>query len=162
MTGVFPHPGGFMRVVQYSLAALILVFASTSIASSSSENVVVDDVIIYYAVLPAEMLRGYPAGSDEGRMHGGVPNGRHVHHVQIALFDSQTNTRITDARVSATVSEAGLAETRIELEPFVIGDALTYGAYFEFSNLTRYQIDIRAVLPDSGRVIEHKFEFKHH
>lgn len=94
-------------------------------------------------------------------MHGGVPDGRHIHHVQIALFDAQTNARISDARVTVTVAEVGLAGRSAELEPFRIGDALTYGDYFEFRKRDLYRIQVRAALPADGRVVEKTFEYRH-
>lgn len=145
-------------------AGLVAVLISSSAAAfgqTTSDVAVVDNVTMYLAVLPAEMLRIFPPGSEESRMHGGVPDGRHIHHVQIALFDAQTNARISDARVTVTVAEVGLAGRSAELEPFRIGDALTYGDYFEFRKRDLYQIKVRAVLPDDGRVVEKTFEYRH-
>jgi len=164
MSSAFPGTGGLIRDLKYGLAAILLVFSSATFAQSASDVsdvAVVDDVVIYHAILPAEMLRTYPAGSQEALMHGGVPGGKHFHHLQIALFDARTNARITDASVSATISEVGLAGSLQELEPFAIGDALTYGGYFGFSKLDLYKIEVRATLPDGDRVIEHSFEYRH-
>ena len=160
MVSALPRPDGLIRALRYGLAAILLAFSGTAFAQSSSDVAVVDNVLIYYAVLPAETLRTYPAGSEETRMHGGVPGGKHVHHVQIALFDAQTNARITGARVVATVNEIGLAGSELELEPFLVGDALTYGGFFEFRKRDRYQIKVRAILSDDGRVIEKKFDYR--
>jgi hypothetical protein len=161
MINVMSRPFGKMRALRQGLIALLLVFSSAQIAQSSSDVVVVDNVTIYYAVLPAEMLRSFPPGSDEAQMHGGVPSGRHVHHVQIALFDATTGARITGASVTVVVAEIGLGGVERDLEPFQIGDAETYGGYFDLQTRDLYQIRVRATLPDGGRVIEHTFEFRH-
>lgn len=161
MTRTLFRTSGPMRVVRQALAAALLALAGAANAQSSSDYALADGVAIYYAVLPAEMLRGYPSGSDEARMHGGVPGGRHVHHLQIALFDAATGARIDDARVTARVAETGLGGEERELEPFAVGDALTYGGYFEFQNRALYRIEVRAALPDGGRVIEKTFEYRH-
>ena len=155
------RPLGPMQTLRQGLAALLLVFAGAAYGQTSSDYAVVDGVTIYYAVLPAEMLRGFPPGSDEVQMHGGVPGGKHVHHVQIALFDAVTSVRITDARVTATVAEVGLSSEELILKPFLVGDALTYGGYFEFQKRELYKIDVRAALPDGGRVIEKTFNYRH-
>ena len=152
---------GSMRALRQILAAVLVVFSGAAYAQSSSDYAVVDGVAVYYAVLPAEMLRSYPQGSGEAKMHGGVPGGKHVHHLQIALLDAKTSARIEDARVSARVTEIGLGGTEKLLEPFQIGDALTYGGYFEFQKRDLYEIRVRAVLPEGGRVIEKTFEYRH-
>lgn len=161
MISMLSRPIRSMRTVRQALAAILLVFSSAAMAQTSSDYAVVDDVAIYYAVLPAEMLRTYPAGSTEALMHGGVPGGKHVHHLQIALFDAKTSARITDAKVAANVAELGLGSIEKTLEPFQVGDAVTYGGYFEFGKRQLYEIQVQVTLPDGGKVIEKTFEYKH-
>ena len=153
--------GSMRNALRAGVAALLIAAPGTAPAQTISDFALVDGATIYLAVLPAEMLRTYPAGSEESRMHGGVPDGKHVHHVQTALFDMLTNARISDARVSATVSEPGLAGSRAKLEPFLVGGALTYGGYFEFQKRDLYQIRVTAELPDDGRILEKTFEYRH-
>jgi hypothetical protein len=161
MINVMSWPFETMHALRQGLIALLLVFSSAQIAQSSSDVVIVNNVTIYYAVLPAEMLRNFPPGSEEARMHGGVPGGGHVHHIQIALFDATTGARITGASVSVMVAEIGLGGIERELEPFQVGNAVTYGGYFDFQRRDLYQIRVRATLPDGGRVIENTFEYRH-
>lgn len=154
-----PKPLG--RILRAGIAALLIASPGPALAQTTSDYAVVDDVTIYLAVLPAEMLRAYPPGSEESRMHGGVPSAKHVHHLQVALFDSQSGERITDAVVTATVAEFGLAGTSKDLEPFTIGDTLTYGEFFKFQKRDLYEVKVRALLPEDGRVIEKTFEYEH-
>jgi hypothetical protein len=137
-------------------------FSNAAFATDSSDYKVVDGIAIYYAAIPAEIIRGHPKGHPEAVMHGGVPDGRHVHHLLIALFDGDSLERITDAKVTANISEVGLAPNKLELEPFTVAGALTYGNYFEFSNLATYTIDIEVRRPGSPRAVETRFEYKHH
>ncbi|MFV2034185.1 MAG: hypothetical protein ACC631_03575 [Halocynthiibacter sp.] len=150
------------RAVMLGIAAILMLGTGTALAADTSDYRVVDGVLIYYAVLPAEMVRAYPKGSPEARMHGGVPGGKHVHHIQVALFDSASNERITDAQVTATISEVGFFGTELKLEPFLVAGYLTYGNYFEFSKLAPYAITIRLEQPASTDVVEVKFEYRHH
>lgn len=143
------------------VAAALIVLAGTAGAQTTSDYTDVDGVTIYLAVLPAEMLLSFPPGSEETRMHGGVPRGRHIHHVQVALFDSRTGDRINGAAVTATVAEVGLGGLTRTLEPFAIGDALTYGQYFEFEKRVHFDVTIRAALPEGGRVVETTFDYEH-
>ena len=149
------------RTLRAGIAAILIASSGGALAQTTSDYAVVDGVTIYYAVLPAEMLRTYAPGSQEARMHGGVPGGKHVHHLQIALFDASTSARIEDARVTAMIAEIGLGGTEKALEPFLVGDALTYGGYFEFQKRDLYEIRVRAVLPEGGSVIERTFEYRH-
>ena len=161
MTKLFWRPVRSLRSLRYMLAAILLSVSGAAYAQVSSDYAVVDDVTIYYAILPAEMLRTFPAGSQEARMHGGVPGGKHVHHVQVALFDAITGDRIADANVTATIKEEGLGGADYLLEPFKVGDTLTYGGYVEFQESSLYNISFRVMLPEDGRVITETFEYRH-
>ena len=161
MISVLSQPFGSMRALQQGQAPLRLAFSGVAYGQGPSDYAVDDDVAIYYAVLPAEMLRTYPPGSDEARMHGGVPREKHVHHVQIALFGAETGARITNASLVATINEVGLGGTELALESFQVGDVQTYGNYFEFQKRDLYEIKVRAVLPADGRVITKTFEYRH-
>lgn len=140
----------------------VLVPARAAEAAVTSDYVVVGDVLIYFAVVPAEMLRPFPKGSSESRMHGGVPKGKHSHNLMVALFDAKTNDRIADAEVIARISEVGLAVTTLPLEPFTVQDALTYGNYFEFEKLALYEIGVSMTRPNRRQSIETTFRYRHH
>lgn len=149
------------RAMRANVIGLLLATSGPAFGQTISDFAVVDDVTIYLAVLPAEMLRTFPPGSEESRMHGGVPGGRHVHHVQVALFDAKTGARLTDAEVVATVAEVGLGGTRRTLDPFTIGDAETYGGYFELQPRQHYKVGIQATFPDDKRIVEQTFDYEH-
>lgn len=136
--------------------------AGVSIASEPADYKVADGIGIYYAVLPAEIVRGHPKGHPEATMHGGVPSGKHIHHVMVALFEGETLDRITDAEVQATVLEIGLSGETKNLEPFTIAGALTYGNYFEMPSQTVYRIKVEVRRPDSQKVVKTVFEYTHH
>ena len=72
-SGRFTRFIGSRRALRQGLTALLVVASGAAYGETSSDYTVVDDVAIYFAVLPAEMLRGFPPGSEEARMHGGVP-----------------------------------------------------------------------------------------
>jgi len=142
--------------------AILVSIAGVSFASEPGGYKVVDGTAIYFAVLPAEMIRGHPKGHPETTMHGGVPSGKHVHHVMVALFEAKSFDRITDAEVKATVSEIGLAGKTKNLEPFTVAEALTYGNYFEMPSQTIYRVKVAVRRPGSSETIEAMFEYTHH
>lgn len=142
--------------------AILVSIAGVSIASQPGDYIIADGIGIYYAVLPAEMIRGHPKGHPEATMHGGVPSGKHVHHVMVALFEGKTLDRITDAEVKATVSEIGLSGETKNLEPFTVAGALTYGNYFEMPSQTIYRIRVEVRRPSSQKIVKTVFEYTHH
>ncbi len=143
-------------------AAILVSIAGASFASEPGGYKVVDGTAIYFAVLPAEIIRGHPKGHPEATMHGGIPSGKHVHHVMVALFEAKSFDHITDAEVGATVSEIGLAGKTRNLEPFTVAGALTYGNYFEMPSQTIYRIRVEVRRPGSPETIEATFEYTHH
>lgn len=151
-----------IRTVGLGIVASLMLASNAAVAADTSGYTTVDGMLVYYAVLPAEIVREFPTGSPEAEMHGGVPGGRHVHHIQIAAFDAETSERITDAQVSASIAEIGLGSESIELEPFLVDDVLTYGGYFEFSKLATYAIDIRIERPDAAAATRVRFDYRHH
>ena len=142
-------------------ATPILLMPGRSMADAHNGYLVDHGIAVYYAVIPAEMIRGHPKQHPEATMHGGVPNRPHVHHVMLALFDASSLERIFDAEVAATVGEIGLAGERKKLEPFTVADALTYGNYFEFHPRIDYRVRVDIRRPGSPKAARVEFEFKH-
>ena len=89
-------------------AAVVMLFVGTALADHSGYKAA-DGLTIYYAVVPAEMLRAYPEGSPEATMGGGIPRGKNVHHLMVAVFEGKSKERITDAQVTVRVRETGLS-----------------------------------------------------
>jgi hypothetical protein len=112
-----------------------------------------DGVVIYFAVVPAAFVFGHPAEHTGGGMHGGTPEGRYVHHLLVALFDSATGMRITDASVVAVVQGGRQpSETRIELTPMTIGGAQAYGGFATLPPRDRYHVEIEVARPGAAAV----------
>ena len=154
--------GCLRYAISLAQAAIIVLVAGTAFAADAPGQKVVDGIQIYYAVTPAEIIRGYPKDAPEASMHGGMPVGRHYHHVMVALFESKSLDRITDAKVTARVREIGLSGVEKELEPIMIAGALTYGNYFKMPSLTIYKIDLAIRRPGFPHIVETSFEFRHH
>ncbi len=136
--------------------------AGVALAGHLDRYNVADGIGIYLGVIPTDLIAVHPLEHTEDAMHGGIPLVKHHHHVMVALFESKTGERITDAEVEASVREIGLAGRTRELEPMTIAGALTYGNFFELRSRTRYLISIRVRRPGSPRVIETRFEYDHH
>lgn len=130
-------------------------------ADTHSGYLVDRGIAVYYAVIPAEVIRGHPTRHSEAIMHGGVPDRPHVHHVMVALFDASNLERIVNAAVTATVSEVGLVGERKKLGPFTVADALTYGNYFDLRSRTDYRIRVDMKVPRSPNARRVDFGLKH-
>jgi hypothetical protein len=94
-------------------------------------------------------------------MHGGVPAGADEYHVLIALFNATTYEGISNARVSARVSEIGLSGEEKTLEPMQIADTITYGNYFEMKGMEPFRIEVTISIPGASENIKVVFEHRH-
>jgi len=121
------------------LVCFCLMFASNlAMADDSNRHLQVDGMSVYLGVIPAQLTQEHP------KMHGGGADREHRYHVMIALFDSKSGARITDAKLKATVSQLGLAGITEVLEP-MRGEPLSYGNYFTMRKpeLYRIRVDIQ-------------------
>jgi len=89
----------------------------------------------YLGVIPAQLTQEHPG------MHGGGADKEHRYHVLVALFDSKSGERITDASVKATVSSLGMGGSTEVLEP-MHGEALSYGNYFSLLKPELYRVRV--------------------
>lgn len=112
-------------------------------------------------IVPAETIRSRPEEYAELRMHGGVPSGKSMYHVMVAVFDADTGVRITDAQVRARVEEVGLTSEDKKLEPMRIAGALTYGNFFRMAGQGTFRITVQIRRPGTTSATELQFEHKH-
>lgn len=141
------------------MSAIAALFLTGAFAADVPTHKVVDGVAIYLGVLPSEMVLGHSHSQAEAGMHGGVPAGKRQYHVLVALFDTASGQRITNARVKARVSELALSGAEKNLEPMHIADSITYGNYFRMPGSGIYRIRVQVRQP-GGRDIEAEFEFQ--
>lgn len=123
----------------------------------SSYHKVADGVSVYFAIVPAEMVRGHPREHPEGEMHGGVPEGEN--HIMVALFDDKTGERITRAEVTARVRGGRAASIEKRLESMTIAGSLTYGNYFYMGGSGPYQVELHIYAPGRNKPISMRFEW---
>lgn len=112
-------------------------------------------------IVPAETIRTRPEEYAEIKMHGGVPSGKSMYHVMVAVFDADTGVRITDAQVTARVEEVGLTSENKKLEPMRIAGALTYGNFFRMAGQGTFRITVQIRRPGTTRATEMQFEHRH-
>ena len=144
-----------LHIIMVGIAAL---FLSSAFAADSSLHKIVDGVAIYVGVIPAELIEGHPKAHPESEMHGGVPVTEAQYHIVIALFDAKTGARITNAKVTASLSSIGFPVIKKTLEPMLIANSISYGNYFKLSGKGAHQIQIEISGVHTGQTIHATFE----
>ena len=115
---------------------LFLLFGTnTIIANDSQRHQEINGMSIYLGVIPAQLTQKY------GNMHGGANHEEHSYHIVIAIFNSNTGERITNAKLKATVASLGMKGKTKDLEP-MRGSLLSYGNYFTMREAAYYNINV--------------------
>ena len=159
-------------ILQKILGFLVMFSLVASGAAAATENMSshrvetgqyqqIKGINIYYGLLPAQIAGKHPATHEERTMHGGVPPGKNEYHLIVALYDA-SGKRISDADVTATVGEFGMASTRKTLEPMQIGEITSFGNYFLLrgSGLYRITIEIHRLGKQKPEAIEALFDYR--
>lgn len=107
------------------------------------------DLTIYLGAVPAAVTRGHDPAHTEERMHGGAAaQSPHAVHLTVALFNTRTGRRITNAAVIARISEGRNGKpATVRLTPMTINGALTFGGYAEIRSAADQQIDVVVTRP---------------
>ncbi len=136
------------------LVFFCLVFAANmAMADDSKRHLKINGMSVYLGVIPAQITQDYPG------MHSAAAGAEHRYHVLVALFDSKSGKRITDARVKAAVFPLGLERSPEELEP-MRGEPLSYGNYFTLHKPELYRIRVEIQRGDDGHLSVAEFVFQ--
>lgn len=136
------------------LSLLIVAIAGSAVADALDQVFVrADGLVVYFAVVPAASALGHPADHTGREMHRNAPDGRYLHHLMVAVFDSTTGVRITNANVTAVVQDVSKPSvSRLSLEPMAVGGAQAYGGLATLPPRHRYRIGIEVVRPGAAPV----------
>jgi hypothetical protein len=155
----------YARMLRILYATLLFfVFAAWSgvtAASSSDDTKTVGGIKFYVGILPSEMVLGHPKTHAESSMHGGSSANAGQYHIVVALFDVATEQRISDAQVAARVTPLGFAGEEKALEAMPIGDAPSYGNFFNMPGKGPFRIVIQVRRPGVTGKVEAVFEHRH-
>lgn len=151
-------------------ALLFVSVAATVAAVSRAEPAVVlddpytrsaDGITAYLGVVPASLVRGHPSTHPEGAMHGGTRGASYERHILVALFDSKSFKRITEAEVTATVEGLGhIGRVTKKLERMNIADAPTFGEFFSMPGSDIYSIRLEIVAAGYPKPVTIRFSYK--
>lgn len=143
------------------LGALSFTFGMAQAAAINPvQPIQLEGMELFFGIIPAEILRGHASDHEERSMHGGVPRGK-MHHLVISVFDSKTRARITDATLTGSVTEPGMAIQRKRLESMSFGGAVSYGNYFAMPNQGPYEILVTVQRPGNSKTATTRFKYWH-
>ena len=136
--------------------------SSGAVAAETDQSKTAGGVTVYLGVVPAEIVKGLPAGGRTERpMHGGIPKGPHEYHFVAAVFDAASGARVSDAVVTAEVAGLGLSGSKKRLEPMQIAGTTTYGGFFDLPGFDLYTV--RLTVERSGAspaVLQFKYDHR--
>ena len=158
--------GRLAWVIAGQLVAVVVMLAlAFSVARAAGANpeqpIRFDGLELFFGLVPAEILRGHPIGHEEQTMHGGVPRGTGVRHLIVSVFDAKTRTRITNATVAGSVTQAGMATQNRKLEAMTFGGAMSYGNYFSMPDQGPYEIVVNVRRPGNSKAATARFQYWH-
>ncbi|HEX6136803.1 MAG TPA: c-type cytochrome [Casimicrobiaceae bacterium] len=121
----------------------------------------VEGTEVYFGATAAETLRArHPQSDAEAAMHGSIPRGSDYYHVNVSLFDSQSQSPITDAEVEVRISDPMRGSEVKALELMVLGNTVSYGNYLRLPGAKPYSIEVSIRRPGAPRTIKTAFVFR--
>lgn len=115
---------------------------------------------LYVGIIPAELAQAAVEAHKQPSPHiTAVPNVRSRHHVVVALFDTRTGRRITDARVVAKLRGPTGPPVIKPLEPMQVGGAISYGNVFVITEIPGHRFEIEV---SRGGQPSERFAFSYH
>lgn len=143
------------------LCVALLLAAGCSRTGSMQTSVSVDGIRAYLGVVPAELIAEH-APDDARMVHAGESaSASGTHHLLVALYDSTTGRRITDAVIKAVVTPQGGVSREKPLQPIRVAGALTYGNYFLMPATGPYEIAVIVHRPSAARDPVIHFRYQH-
>jgi len=166
-TRVDREEGLLRAVTRFSaFVACAGLFAAGAAAAEFDNRQVVQGVAIYLGILPARIARDQLPTASGGEPHQGAPEWGEHYHVVVALFDSASGRRITDAEVRATVFDARLPGKRLsgpqkQLERMLVAGRESYGNYFNMPAPAPYRVELGVRRQGTPEVIKASFDYGH-
>lgn len=131
-------------------------------AEDASQSVTSHGLRVYFGFVPAAVAQGPGRSRSEANQHGAPPPGDHGYHLIVAIFNSVTGDRITDAAVTASVTRPGLEPPAKPLASMKIADTISYGNFFDLPTDGVYRIRLSVTREDKARPIVIDLDYDHH
>ena len=121
-------------------------------ASANPYHKRIDGADVYLGIVPADVMAA-------SQRQGNAPSGKGYYHVNISLFDAQTQRAISDAQVKVRIADPIGTESKT-LEVTSTNNTISYGGYFHMSGPSVYAVTAQIQRPGVTGVMEAKFEYK--
>jgi hypothetical protein len=156
------------RGVTWMMAGLISLLAATTAAAYADEpaqSITEHGLTVHYGVMPATKAQNVERGADAVPKGADATPGLSSYHLVVALFRSNTDERIKDATVLATVKgpkgPKGKAHSRPvtkHLEPMLISDTVTYGNFFDMRWRGVYHVTLAVTRKNESKPVKVSFD----
>lgn len=145
--------------------SIVLVLAALALSGCSrhlpTSEQTVSGVRIDIGIVPASQAAVESMGSSSARMTREASQNAGLSHLTVALFDANTGSRITNARVEAGVGANMLdAEPTQWLQSMPINGMMSYGGLFQMTGGGKWHIHLRVYLAGSARPIDAVFGYE--
>jgi hypothetical protein len=128
-------------------------------AADDAMSRVAGDVTVHLGVTPLATAVEREASKPSDVTHDLMRFGRGTQHVVVALFDTRSHERITDAQVTATITEVGLNAEEKTLKPMTSGNVISYGNNFTMERGGHYTIKIVVRRPGGHAPVNTSFDY---
>lgn len=139
---------------------LLGVLAGFPVTTSATDSVLsqeADGLTVHLGIMSAKRLVEHPELLPAGYP---IRPGRDMHHILVAIFDSATGQRITDAEVEAMVFPLGLSGSTKVMHPSAPAGKMNYSNWFRLSPGDIYVIQVRIRRPGIRAVRTARFTLK--
>lgn len=135
------------RVKTYlSLFIVLLMITGNVWGTDDPTHKSIGGVDIFIGIVPAEIIKGRNLAK-EMNMHGGNIRGGNLYHLVVALFDTKTRERISEANIKANISVPGSSGSTKKLEKMEINNTVSFGNYYAFPKTAPYYIGLTLDIP---------------
>jgi len=151
-----------VRIWQRCAGVLIAMIFALGAALADDGYRSAEGLAVYLGIVPAAVVRGHPTAHAESTMHGGAGTTRHQQHIVVAVFDTQSGTRVENAQVSARIDGLGhVGEQSLQLDAMKIANTITYGGFVALPGNDRYDIEVEITIPGRSRTVSVTFSSDH-
>lgn len=153
-----------MGVAILALAGLLFAAGVPAGAQESSQSVTSQGLTVYFGFVPSAVAQNPARSGGETARHGAPPTGNDSYHLIVAIFDTATGERITNATVTASVHlhQPARGAPAKDLDPMKIGDTITYGNFFELPRSGVYRIRLSVTRAETAKPIVIDLTYDHH
>jgi hypothetical protein len=150
-----------VRLAAYVLLWIAAIGFSPVFAVDNDSYKVAQGYGVYLGVMPSAIATDHPKTHTEGTMHGGNSPDGDEYHILIAIFDIATGARVEKSDVTANVSSLGhVGQANVVLEPMVIANTTTFGAFVRMPANGRYEIVFNIRIPQHPEPIRVSFIYE--